>query len=135
MSNVPTLKQALADAHAMGLEVRGVRRTGEVAVWDPVTREKAVMNVRKKDASRSLMLLLKHAREARKNPPREWLAYPSGKLYWSCHEPHHLRRDHPACSRREGHAGAHMNQWGNLWPRRPTDESAPPSAPEKSAAD
>lgn len=120
MSGRPNLKKALLEAQSMGLEVRAVRRTGEVSVWDPFTREKSTVNARRKDTPMGLMLLLKHSREARKGDPdsRSYLALPDGKVYWSCGERNPIRPDYPACVRKEGHTGPHQNQWGGLWPQK-----------------
>lgn len=66
MSGIPSLKDSLRRAEELGLEVKLLRRTGEVMVRDPLLDGIPIrLNVRKKDSSRALLQMLKRAADAR----------------------------------------------------------------------
>jgi hypothetical protein len=67
MSSIPSLRDSLRRAEELGLEVKWLNRTGEVAVRDPLQLGGAPVrvNARKKDTPRILLKLLKRAAETR----------------------------------------------------------------------
>ena len=59
--NTPSLRTALAEARRLGCLVEHVRRTGEIRVCHG--GDAVVVNHRRKDASKRLLVLLRRARE------------------------------------------------------------------------
>lgn len=60
---VPTLRAALKQAHALGMQVEWVNRTGEVRVRLAAGGRWVTCNSRKKDASRALLDMIREQKE------------------------------------------------------------------------
>lgn len=59
VSHGMNLRESLAAARAMGCTVEPRRRTGEIQIIDPASRQRVLVNGRRKDAPRALTKLLR----------------------------------------------------------------------------